>query len=336
MSIKRISLDAFLRKLEEIASLNPTYRSGGSGTDGTCDCIGLIIGAIRRAGGSWNALHGSNYAARFETDSLRSFSDAGELRVGDLVYKAREPGESGYDLPAKYTKGWSAYTGDLRDYYHVGVVTSVRPLRILHMTTPAITVDTKIGKWRFHGWCRKIEDEVKEGVNDMSDIRTTTNASSAGVNSSGRPDQPGSPNMSANPVTPGSAGSSSTRTGSSSSGSASTPASTSQREAVTVESANGLPVKLRQKPSTSCALYWEVASGASAILTGRSGDWCGIEAEDVTGKSRSGWMKAEFVVSAAPVDDGSISAEKVIEILAVLATMEKCLDDIYELIGGRG
>ena len=42
MSIK---LAAFLEQLETICALKPEYRSGGSGTDGTCDCIGLIIGA---------------------------------------------------------------------------------------------------------------------------------------------------------------------------------------------------------------------------------------------------------------------------------------------------
>ena len=67
MSIQTITLSSFLEKIREIASENPKYRSGGSGKDGTCDCIGLIIGAIRRAGGSWPGTHGSNYAARYET-----------------------------------------------------------------------------------------------------------------------------------------------------------------------------------------------------------------------------------------------------------------------------
>lgn len=48
MSIK---LAAFLEQFETICATKPDYRIGGSGTDGTCDCIGLIIGAVRRAGG---------------------------------------------------------------------------------------------------------------------------------------------------------------------------------------------------------------------------------------------------------------------------------------------
>ncbi len=156
MGVSKIPLEAFLRKAEEIAALKPRYRSGGSGADGTCDCIGLIIGAIRLAGGAWPGIHGSNYAARSETEGLGPFSGTGSLRIGDLVYKAREPEDAGYDLPDKYRKGGKSFTGDLRDYYHVGIVTSSAPLRILHMTSPGITVDTKVGAWKYRGGCMRI------------------------------------------------------------------------------------------------------------------------------------------------------------------------------------
>ena len=43
-----ITLTAFREQLETICATKPDYRIGGSGTDGTCDCIGLIIGAVRR------------------------------------------------------------------------------------------------------------------------------------------------------------------------------------------------------------------------------------------------------------------------------------------------
>ncbi len=77
-----VSLSDFMEKVEEIATETPRYRKGGSGKDGTCDCIGLIIGAIRRAGGSWPGLHGSNYAARSETENLREIRTAGDLQPG--------------------------------------------------------------------------------------------------------------------------------------------------------------------------------------------------------------------------------------------------------------
>lgn len=45
-----VTLEAFLIEVAKIKSEAPTYREGGDGSDGTCDCIGLVIGAIRRAG----------------------------------------------------------------------------------------------------------------------------------------------------------------------------------------------------------------------------------------------------------------------------------------------
>ena len=144
----------FLNKAMEIADEEPSYRKGGYGKDGTCDCIGLIIGAIRRAGGTWSSLHGSNYAARNEVEYLRPIHD--DLKVGEVVFKARKPGDSKYDLPDRYAKD-----PDQNDYYHVGIVLSVNPLRILHMTTPKPTIDTKLGKWKYHGWLKKVSEEDK-------------------------------------------------------------------------------------------------------------------------------------------------------------------------------
>lgn len=165
MSIQTIPLSSFLEKIREIAAENPKYRSGGSGKDGTCDCIGLIIGAIRRAGGNWPGIHGSNYSARYETRNLEKITNQNALRVGELVYKHRSPGEAGYDLPARYRNH-----PDRNDYYHVGVVTSVSPLRILHMTTPSIQTDTKLGKWSHHGWCSRVTDRP-EGADTIVNIQ---------------------------------------------------------------------------------------------------------------------------------------------------------------------
>ena len=95
-------LEAFIAQVEAIAQASPVYRLGGDGSDGTCDCIGLVIGAIRRAGGAWTGTHGSNYAARYEMRELLPVTDAGELCLGDVVYKARTPGQAGYALPEWY------------------------------------------------------------------------------------------------------------------------------------------------------------------------------------------------------------------------------------------
>ena len=149
-----ISLSDFLNAIQANVSRITHYQSGGDGKGGGCDCIGLIIGAIRLAGGTWSGTHGSNYAARYEMDNLYHISTQNELFLGEVVYKAKSPGQDGYDLPAKYKD-----SGDLLDYYHVGVVTNENPLRITHCTSVAggIKVDTSMGQWRYGGMLKDVD-----------------------------------------------------------------------------------------------------------------------------------------------------------------------------------
>ena len=124
------------------------YKLGMDGTGGESDCIGLIIGAIRLMGRKWTGTHGSNYAARHETKALLPLENAALLSAGDLVYKAKSPGQSGYALPDAYKQH-----KDQNDYYHVGVVTGVNPLEITHCTgvPGGIKRDQQIGNWRYFG-----------------------------------------------------------------------------------------------------------------------------------------------------------------------------------------
>lgn len=168
-----ITRERFLEKVEEIAQSNPSYKEGRDGSDGTCDCIGLIIGAIRRAGGAWNGIHGSNYAARYEMRELLPVMDAGELNLGEVVYKARMPGKTGYDLPERY-----GADPDNRDYYHIGVVTAVEPLEITHCTGPGIVRDTKLGKWTYRGRLKKVDYDGTEGMDTM--VQTATVVADSG------------------------------------------------------------------------------------------------------------------------------------------------------------
>ena len=154
-----IPVKTFLTRVEEIAAEEPAYQEGHDGRDHLCDCIGLIIGAIRRAGGRWAGTHGSNYAARNEMRELKQIVGTGDLHPGDVVYKSREPDEAKYKLPDKYKPGGASYNGDVRDYYHVGVVVSAFPVRIRHMTTPRPLMDTKIGSWAWVGRLKKIEKD---------------------------------------------------------------------------------------------------------------------------------------------------------------------------------
>lgn len=177
-----ITRERFLEKVEEIAQSNPSYKEGRDGSDGACDCIGLIIGAIRRAGGAWNGIHGSNYAARYEMRELLPVMDAGELNLGDAVYKARMPGEVGYALPERYKND-----PDQRDYYHVGVVTATSPLEITHCTGPGIVRDTKLGKWTYRGRLEKVAYDSAEGMETMAQTAKVTATSGSTVKMRSKP-----------------------------------------------------------------------------------------------------------------------------------------------------
>ena len=145
----------FISKVLLIFSLNPKRREPGDGSDGTCDCIGLVIGAIRRMGLVWSGIHGCNWAARKEFAELKKIKSKSDLSVGDVVLKGRPPTKSGYDLPSRYRKGGKYYNGDLTDYYHAGVVTQVNPLQIRHMASK-MTIDTELNHnknsvWSYYG-----------------------------------------------------------------------------------------------------------------------------------------------------------------------------------------
>ncbi len=173
-----------LAKVDEIQAEQPAYRLGGKATDGTCDCIGLVIGALARCGVQWPGIHGSNWAARNAMAYLQPITSPMTLAAGDVVYKAKEPGASGYALPSRY-----AGSTDKRDYYHVGVVRSVEPLQIVHCTSPGgMTTDSKLGKWAFHGRLSAVVSSETADDSKTTAASTTTALTMAVVTSSnGRP-----------------------------------------------------------------------------------------------------------------------------------------------------
>lgn len=146
-------VNKFIEKINLIFNSNPKRREPGDGSDGYCDCIGLIIGAIRRMGLKWPGIHGSNYAARMEITGLKPITSQSELEVGDIVLKAVPKGHRNWALPSRYFQGGKYYNGDLNDYYHAGVVASVNPFQIKHMSSK-MTIDTKVNTyypWNYTG-----------------------------------------------------------------------------------------------------------------------------------------------------------------------------------------
>lgn len=157
-----IPLETFLRCIRENAERVKEYEKGHDGSDGKCDCIGLIMGAVRLAGVRWPGDHGSNWAERNAMNGAGVIGSEDDLYLGEIVYKYRVPGETGYDLPERYKT-----SGDLRDYYHVGVVTGLDPLEITHCTKVpgGIAHDLKMGNWRWGGKLKYVDYEEEEPMN---------------------------------------------------------------------------------------------------------------------------------------------------------------------------
>jgi len=86
----------------------------GAARKGCVDCSGAFVYAYKQFGQS--IAHGSNNIARNYVRSLQGIEAA---EPGMAAFKVREPGQSGYDLPARY-----ADSSDKNDYYHIGLVDS--------------------------------------------------------------------------------------------------------------------------------------------------------------------------------------------------------------------
>lgn len=149
----------FLAGVRRIADSRPSYRTGGKGMDGTCDCIGLIIGAV----GKKYDMHSTNYFARYQMRMLDSLLDESQLHEGSIVYKSKRDTA---ELNARYQSGGRYYTGDMLDYYHVGVVTGIDPLEITHCTSTnnvnGIAYDNSIRAWSHFGDLLDVEYTEEE------------------------------------------------------------------------------------------------------------------------------------------------------------------------------
>lgn len=185
-----MDVKAFLNAVLAIAERRPAYREGGTGADGTCDCIGLVMGAMYAGGKDKYPLHSTNYFARYETDDLDVLDSADQLKRGMLVYKARADIAK---LNARYQPGGRYYTGDLLDYYHVGVVLETNPLSIVHCTSTnnvnGITYDSRISGWTCCGTAKGLGVEATAQDSAEPGQAIVTAESGSTVNMRVRPDK---------------------------------------------------------------------------------------------------------------------------------------------------
>ncbi len=154
-----ISAQTLIERFRQI--LGWPYRAGGTDETGI-DCSGAFVRVFRMSGMS--IYHGSNRILRQHCTGVQAVGDGSRLRAGMAVFKQRA--DTGA-LKAEYRPGGRYYDPDWpMDYYHIGLVESVRPLRILHATTPVAKRDTSLGKWAVQGWLKGVteEDDMTESV----------------------------------------------------------------------------------------------------------------------------------------------------------------------------
>lgn len=121
------------------------YASPGTNDARGIDCSGMFVRAFRRQGAS--IYHGSNTIFRKYLARSGTIASAADLCPGMAVFKWKPV------TPARFSDG-------LGDFCHIGLVTSVSPLRIVHASTEgmAVKADSKIGKWRYWGWLKDVAE----------------------------------------------------------------------------------------------------------------------------------------------------------------------------------
>ena len=114
------------------------YASPGYNDERGIDCSGMFVRAYRLQGE--RIYHGSNTIWRRHLTQKGAIRSVRDLRPGMAVFKWKEA------TPEKFRDG-------LGDFCHIGLVTSVSPLRIVHASTEGMRVkaDSRLGKWKYWG-----------------------------------------------------------------------------------------------------------------------------------------------------------------------------------------
>lgn len=135
------------------------YTAGASET-GNVDCSGAFVWSYRQHGQS--IYHGSNRIARTEIVELVPISAA---KPGMAVFKCRNPGDSRYDLPSGYKQGEKYYNGDLRDFYHIGLMGENG--KVLNAQSSATGfVASPVKSWTCAGYLKKVDYKEEEPMED--------------------------------------------------------------------------------------------------------------------------------------------------------------------------
>lgn len=160
--MKKVSAAAYVKEVYAIYNEKPKYEIGHDGSDGKCDCIGMVRGALKRAGATdVTNMRGTNQAARESIRNLSVIEYVSALRIGDVVLKTRPKDDAEMPLPDKYRKGGNEYDPNVGEtnFTHIGTITSKSPLEITHMTSPTAKKDISIKGWSYFGKLPWVDDD---------------------------------------------------------------------------------------------------------------------------------------------------------------------------------
>ena len=131
-----INIDKLIADFEDC--LGWPYQTPGTNDSRGIDCSGMFVRAYRLQG--QRIYHGSNTIWRKHLGDKGRIDSVRDLKPGMAVFKWK------IETPAKFSD-------DEGDFCHIGLVTSVNPLRIIHASTEGMKVkaDRKIGKWKYWG-----------------------------------------------------------------------------------------------------------------------------------------------------------------------------------------
>lgn len=146
----KITVSAILGDFKLMLAEHWTYTAGASET-GNVDCSGAFVWSFRQHGQS--IYHGSNRIARTEVVGLVPISAA---KPGMAVFKCRNPDDSRYSLPSSYKPGGKYYNGDLRDFYHIGLMGE--DCEVLNAQSIATGfVASPVKSWTCAGYLKKVD-----------------------------------------------------------------------------------------------------------------------------------------------------------------------------------
>ena len=171
--MSRITVKQLIDGLYNIRIEKPTYKVGHDGSDGSCDGIGLIRGALFRGGATRiKDMKEPNQFARKTALYLRKVDS---VKDGDILLKTISADDNSMPLPSKYRVGGIDYNGDLNNYVDVAIVLHSSPIEIMQMTKDGIKHTDSLDEWDY---VCELPYILEEGEKVMSSAMISTDGKS--------------------------------------------------------------------------------------------------------------------------------------------------------------